>query len=56
MPRGSKLLVEIGIGAEPTHARVNIADVVGVPSWRDAKFTAVGIDRDAVSRARGSAV
>ena len=50
------MLVEIGIGVEPTHARVSIADVVGVPSWRDAKFMAVSIDKDTVSRARRSAM
>jgi hypothetical protein len=55
MPRGSKS-VEIGIGMKPTRAQVGIAVVVGASSWTNAKFMAVGIDKDAVSRAHGDGV
>jgi hypothetical protein len=49
MRRGSKS-VEIGIGVKPTRAQVGIAVVVVASSWTNAKFMAVGVDKDAVSR------
>jgi Zn-dependent alcohol dehydrogenase len=39
-----------------TRAQVGIAGVVGASSWTNAKFMAVGVDKDAVSRARGDGV
>jgi hypothetical protein len=33
-----------------------VADVVGASSWTNAKFMAVGVDKNAVSRARGDGV
>jgi hypothetical protein len=42
--------VEIGVGVKLTRAQVGIAGVVGASSWTNAKFMAVSVDKDAVSR------
>jgi hypothetical protein len=55
MPRGSKS-AEIGVSVKLMRAQVGIAGVVSASSWTNAKFMAVGIDKDAVSRARGDGV
>jgi hypothetical protein len=48
--------VEIGIGVKPTRAQVGIAVVVVASSSTNAKLMAVGVDKNAVSRARGDGV
>jgi hypothetical protein len=48
--------VEIGVSVKLTRAQVGIDGVVGASSWTNAKFMAVGIDKDAVSWARGDGV
>jgi hypothetical protein len=49
-------VVEVGIGVKPTRAQVGVAEVVSASSWTNAKFMAVGVDKNAVSRARGDGV
>jgi hypothetical protein len=49
-------LVEIGISMKPTDAQIGMAEVIGVSSWTNAKFMAVGVDKNAVSWARGDGV
>ena len=51
-PRGS-IFVETGVGVKPTHARIDMAGVVGASSRLDAKVTAVCEDKDSASRDRG---
>jgi hypothetical protein len=48
--------VEIGVGVKPTRTQVGIADVVVASSSTNAKLMAVGVDKNAVSRARGDGV
>jgi Zn-dependent alcohol dehydrogenase len=47
---------EIGVGMKPTRAQVGIAVVVVASSSTNAKLMAVGVDKNAVSRARGDGV
>jgi hypothetical protein len=48
--------VEIGVGMKPTCAQIGMVEVVGVSSWTNAKFMAVGLDKNAVSLALGDGV
>jgi hypothetical protein len=45
--------VETGVGVKPTRAQVGIAVVVVASSSTNTKLMAVGVDKNAVSRARG---
>jgi hypothetical protein len=48
--------VEIGVGVKPTRTQVGIAGVVDASSSTNAKLMAAGVDKNAVSRARGDGV
>jgi hypothetical protein len=48
--------VEIGVGVKPTRTQVGIADMVIASSSTNTKLMVVGVDKNAVSWARGDGV